>query len=305
MFRCGLTLCKVCEEKPLLHKAECDIFVANNKKFSGSSVQDAVKTYTLVTVLRLLLSGKVNELESHLERREGTPIWLYVETSVVPVLSRLVDTHKQPLFTPELIHKAAGVLDTNTFELRTENSETGEVETLGRALYTSASLLNNSCRPSVGRSWAGAEIRLVTSREVSAGEELTICYTGLLLPTHVRQTVFSQTKHFTCGCERCRDPSELGTHLGSVLCPECGLTLAPGNLLGLETEMVTSMACPGCGERLTREEVMDLFERCDTLVRRLDKDTDYMVWMSLGKKLKKMLPENNFLFVQVLQFKLG
>ena len=273
--------------------------VANNKKFMSSGVQDAVKTYTLVTVLRLLLSGKVNELESHLERREGTPIWLYVETSVVPILSRLLDTNKEPLFTPELIHKAAGVLDTNTFELRTEDSVTGEVEMLGRALYSSASLLNNNCRPSVRRTFVGEEIRLVTSREVSAGEELSICYTGLLLPTHIRQTVFSQTKHFTCGCERCSDPSELDTHLGSVLCTECGLTLAPGKLLDLETEEVTSVACPDCGERITREDVMDLFERCETLVRRLDKDTDYMVWMSLGKKLAKMLPTNNFLLVQV------
>ena len=45
-----------------------------------------------------------------------------------------------------------------------------------------------------------------------------------------------------------------------------------------------------------------MFERCEALVRRLDKDTDYMVWMSLGKKLAKMLPENNFLFVQVLKW---
>ena len=295
-----MTLCKACDHDPLLHKAECDIFVANNKKFISSSSQDAVKTYPVVTVLHLLLSGKVDELESHLERREGTPIWLYVETSVVPILSRLLDTNKEPMFTPELIHKAAGVLDTNTFELRREDSVTGELEMLGRALYSSASLLNNNCRPNVKRSFDGAEIRLVTSREVSAGEELSICYTGLLLPTHIRQTVFSQTKHFTCGCDRCRDPSELDTHLGSVLCPECGATITPGKLLNLETEEVMSVACPDCGEKMTREDVMDLFERCETLVRRLNKDTDSMVWMSLGKKLARMLPTNNFLFVQVM-----
>lgn len=295
-----MTLCKDCERDPLFHKAECDIFVANNKKFSSSSVQDAVKTYSLVTVLRLLLSGKVNELESHLQRREGTPIWLYVETSVVPILSRLVDTNNEPLYTPELIHKAAGVLDTNTFELRTENSVTGELEMLGRALYSSASLLNNSCRPSVRKTFNGEEIRLVTSRDVSAGEGLSICYTGLLLPTHIRQAVFSQTKHFTCGCERCLDPSELGTHLGSVLCSECGVTMDPGKLLlDMETEEDSSVACPECGEKMTREDVIDLFERCETLVRRLNEDTDSMVWRSLSKKFANILPTNNFIFVQV------
>ena len=252
-------------------------------------------------MLRLLLSGKADELESHLARREGTPIWLYVETQVVPVLSRLVDGNKNPLFTPELIHQAAGVLDTNTFELRTEDSETGEVDRLARALYSSASLLNNNCRPSVRKTFSGEEMRLVTSRPVQAGEELSICYTGLLLPTHIRQTVFSQTKHFTCGCERCRDPSELGTQLGGVLCPECGLSIAPGRLLDLDTKGEPGLPCPECGELMTREDVMDLFERCETLVRRLDKDTDTIVCMSLGKKLARMLSPNNFIFIQVKQ----
>ena len=38
-----------------------------------------------------------------------------------------------------------------------------------------------------------------------------------------------QTKHFTCGCDRCKDPTEMGTYLGSVKCTECGNFVCPGD----------------------------------------------------------------------------
>ena len=40
-------------------------------------------------------------------------------------------------------------------------------------------------------------------RSVPAGEELTICYTDVLMPTSARQETFLSSKHFTCQCSRC------------------------------------------------------------------------------------------------------
>ena len=40
---------------------------------------------------------------------------------------------------------------------------------------------------------------------------------------------FRQTKHFTCGCARCKDPTEMGTYLGSIKCTECGDCVSPGD----------------------------------------------------------------------------
>ena len=160
---------------------------------------------------------------------------------------------------------------------------------LGRALYSRASLLNNSCVPSVVRQWGGwGELRLVTARAVARGEQLTICYTGLLQPTRTRQLVFSQTKHFTCGCARCRDPTELGTHLGSVLCG-CGAAVSPAQ-----------DKCAECGRGVAREEAAAVLERCDALVGRLGPATDCLVWCSLGRKLAALLPTNNYIFAQVI-----
>ena len=93
-----------------------------------SHEKEAIKSFSIVTVLRALLSGRVDQFESHSETREGTPIWMYVETVVVPVLTQVtsVDTRysadqvtiADTSYTADMIHRAAGVLDTNTFELK-------------------------------------------------------------------------------------------------------------------------------------------------------------------------------------------
>ena len=220
--------------------------------------------------------GKAELFESHQTKREATPIWLFVETSVVP--------HLRGMFSEDDIHLAAGVLDTNTFELKTVEQDTG-VTMMARALYESASLLNNSCVPTCRRDFRGDVISVVTTRTVLKGEELTICYTGLLQPTFIRQTVFSQTKHFTCACPRCEDPTELGSHLSSVLCS--GELLTPGE------------AGDKCRLEMTREDVLDLLERCQTMVTRLDTDADCMIWFSLHRKLSNLLSLHNYVFVQV------
>ena len=68
-----------------------------------------------------VFKGRANEFESHENAREGTPIWMYVEGTIVPILSKLMplSAEHSPMFSSDQIHQAAGVLDTNTFELKT------------------------------------------------------------------------------------------------------------------------------------------------------------------------------------------
>ena len=111
-----------CGQEVTSHQQECDLLAHNNKVFSVSSAQEAARTYPLVTILRLLLSGRAGQLETHAAARAGTPIWLYVEATVVPVLCQLRAPGGEQLFSPEAVHGAAGELDTNTFELKTVDS---------------------------------------------------------------------------------------------------------------------------------------------------------------------------------------
>lgn len=39
--------------------------------------------------------------------------------------------------------------------------------------------------------------------------------------TFERQEHLREGKYFECDCDRCSDPTELGTHLSSILCTKC------------------------------------------------------------------------------------
>ena len=57
--------------------------------------------------------------------------------------------------------------------------------------------------------------------DISPGEPLTITYCSALKPTQDRRATLRQSKLFWCLCERCRDPTEFGSHLSTLKCPKC------------------------------------------------------------------------------------
>ena len=53
---------------------------------------------------------------------------------------------------------------------------------------------------------------------VRAGEELTISYLLAGRGSVTRRSTIRELWHFTCCCQRCGDPTELGSHTSTVLC---------------------------------------------------------------------------------------
>lgn len=51
--------------------------------------------------------------------------------------------------------------------------------------------------------------------------QLYSCYTYTLNGTLDRQRHLLEGKYFKCHCERCLDPTELGTNFNTVKCSEC------------------------------------------------------------------------------------
>ena len=59
-------------------------------------------------------------MESNIELRKDSKSWNVVEKYVVPLLSKLTDENGNLLFSKEEIHLAAGVLDTNCFQIKSK-----------------------------------------------------------------------------------------------------------------------------------------------------------------------------------------
>ena len=85
----------------------------------------------------------------------------------------------------------------------------------GTALFEAASLLNHSCEPNLGVALSpGAHLSLFASRDVAAGEELTISYVDAGLDVDTRRRALRHGYGFECRCARCdRDMRASGRRL--------------------------------------------------------------------------------------------
>ena len=86
---------------------------------------------------------------------------------------------------------------------------------------------------------------------IREGEEITTSYIRPTQDTQARRELLAHTWHFWCTCDRCRDPTEGGSHLSAVLCPACAeAPMLPQ--FPLDTE--TAWACTVCQACISHEE---------------------------------------------------
>ena len=93
---------------------------------------------------------------------------------------------------------------------------------VGRAMYPTFAFMSHSCNyNSKHVIQTDNRIEVYAQKMIKKGEEITITYTSLLTFGPDKKEKISHTWYFTCSCERCSDPSELGSYTSSVSCPGC------------------------------------------------------------------------------------
>ncbi|CAK9831508.1 SET domain-containing protein SmydA-8, isoform A [Anthophora retusa] len=238
--KCGWPVCSAeCENQPQHKDYECPIFVQANEKFNVQAAleetnENGVPQLECVTPLRLLLqsekspeiwNSEVKTMESHNKIRSQKPHWKSDQVNVVEYIRNRL---KLDRFSEELIQTVCGILEINTFEIRTESSYSA------RALYSTVALMNHSCVSNTCHTISPVDYRIQvrTTIKVPPGGELYASYTHSLLPTMLRREHLLEGKHFACACARCSDPTELGTHMSSLKCNKCdnGIVLSLDSL---------------------------------------------------------------------------
>lgn len=75
----------------------------------------------------------------------------------------------------------------------------------GLGLYPIISRFNHSCTPNVGYGFDGWQVRMYTTRDIEAGEELTVCYSDVVYfhPREFRQAYLRVKGNFDCICVGC------------------------------------------------------------------------------------------------------
>lgn len=160
--------------------------------------------------------------------------------------------------TDELLHRICGIIETNYMCI----SVPDKMELSG--LFFTACMMEHSCEPNCyfqfdGR--RGFRISVIAGKDIAAGEHLRIMYTNMLWATHMRQEHLALTKHFVCGCQRCQDPTELGSFLGALRCTKKlsvnGMETCNGFQLPQEPLNPTTLwICSLCGSSTNHQQVI-------------------------------------------------
>lgn len=227
--KCKWPVCGLECENVLQHKDyECQIFAQANETFNVDAAlegnnENGVPQLECITPLRLLLESErnvemwnkeVKDMEAHNKIRIQKTQWKSDHVNIVDYLRKRLKLER---FSEEYIQTICGILEINTFEIRTMKGFTA------RGLYPTVAMMNHSCVSNTSHSISPNDyrIRLRTTLKIPAGGELYASYTHSLLPTMLRREHLLEGKHFACACPRCADPTELGTHMSSLKCNKC------------------------------------------------------------------------------------
>merc|ERR1711892_240771 len=243
--KCGKCSLPLCCKGPR-HKVECGLMA----KWSGERTSSL---YLSVAVLRLMAVGSktwelVDSLMDHLEERKceaGDVDWKKVDKNVIRYLKK--GGVEQ---TEAALERAAGIILTNCVACR--GIKGGPDSGIG--LFPVFSILSHSCLANTRRIIEDDHLFVKAAVPIKAGEELLTSYKNPELGSVSRRSHFPTTWFFDCNCERCSDPTELGTFLSALICPlpDCTKTMLPSHPLEYNSPWV----CEGCSFSISSNEAM-------------------------------------------------
>nr|XP_016945453.1 SET domain-containing protein SmydA-8 isoform X1 [Drosophila suzukii] len=262
---CGWPLCEDCSgnEDNAHFQLECRELRDSRARFfplpSGSS---HCPQLDCIMPLRVLLAKEANPerwdsevapMEHHEEeRKKDADVWHADRVNIAQYLRGPCKLASR--FSEELIMQVVGVLEVNAFEARSSKGYPL------RCLFPYTGILAHNCVPNTSRSIypsEGYKIRLRAMVDLEEGQPLHHSYTYTLDGTAQRQKHLKQGKFFSCKCDRCLDPTELGTHFSSLKCGQC----AEGYQVPREpTELDTSFNCGSCGSITANSEAMAMLQ---------------------------------------------
>ncbi|KAL6429681.1 hypothetical protein ACFW04_007537 [Cataglyphis niger] len=195
----------------------------------------------------------------------------------------------------EFMRHICEVFNTNSFEVVVA---TNEDCTSLRGLYPLGAFQNHCCVPNTRHHFDDHQRLYVSaSLPIAAGEELTMSYTNLLLDTSSRRQFLKITKHFSCNCRRCSDPSEFGSYLGALFCAkdDCSGYLLPRNPLSLESSWI----CDKCQISMNHRQIECIHSMLNTLVLDAIHKTPREILKFIETVLSKLIPKTNYIMMDI------
>ncbi|XP_055523519.1 SET domain-containing protein SmydA-8 [Wyeomyia smithii] len=294
---CRLPICADCDPSAAAetrHTKECKIINSWQPKDPRRYCKSIL--YAMTPIRALLLNDRdraiVLGMEGHQPRKDMvTEIEWLLKKNVFENLP--VDGSQV-----EFLRQVVNVLNTNAFETSciVPDQENNDHEIFQRGLYILGALMNHRCLPNTRYVFDERLVmRCYASKPIRQGEQIFNNYSRTLWGTQHRIIQLCFSKHFLCGCRRCRDPTELGTYLGALKCvrERC----AEGRMLPLNPLKVASVwQCDACGSKMDNVRITKIQEIAGRVVLNnvVKKEPDYIVQYLKEQAVRFLLPCNQF-----------
>ncbi|XP_071538278.1 SET domain-containing protein SmydA-8-like isoform X2 [Panulirus ornatus] len=248
--KCHYPLCAPSCEISKYHKVECRVLAGAAGKIKIDNFEASHPAYECVTPLRCLLLKEedpkkweaINQLQDHAKNIKNSEMDDVIQRNTVDFLKNYM---KYDGADSSEIYRMSGILLVNSFELKHNGQRI-------RGVYPQAAMMAHDCIPNTKHAFDDdLTLILRATIVIRKGSPITSTYTNILWNTLQRRKQLKAVKYFLCSCRRCSDPLELGTHLSTLLCSECGghvQSTAP-------LEMDASWACLKCSNTLLGKTV--------------------------------------------------
>lgn len=129
----------------------------------------------------------------------------------------------------------------NKQAIDTATAQSVEIEKGLHELYSAAGLVQHSCKPNCVFTMLEEDpwtVSVVAAVDIMEGKEVVRSFVQPTMSTMIRRRKLENEWNLFCKCERCQDPTELGSHTNTVLCEKCGGFMLLNNLLDLDNDPV-------------------------------------------------------------------
>jgi hypothetical protein len=263
------------------------------------------------------LFERLTSLESHIDDIKVTPRWKSLQESIVqPLLFVFKDDEN---VTEDVIDKVIGILTTNSFELVSQTKQQSLEHLPTHGLFELASLINHdcigntryTCHDHVGlknqcnslilmsssrlvlddSADEGFKLSMFASVTIPKGKPILFNYVRPLDTTLVRQTNLITFKHFQCQCDRCTDPTELGTFCSAYLCTVCQV-----GAIVYQGDKYTCQDCQSTIELAKAQFLDDEIDKGRIKLTKIQARTDLTLARQILRDFKEILyPTHGFL----------
>lgn len=289
--KCHFPLCDPSCAVSNYHKLECPVLAGATSKIKISNMSSVHHAYECIMPLRCLLTKDsdhkkwetISNLQDNVDNIVNTDVGNIIQRNVVDFLKYFINYKGSD---SAEVYRICGILFTNSFELKHNGQKV-------RGLYPHASMLAHDCLPNTKRCFDDNLTLIIRSTvAIKKGDPITTTYTSKLWNTLQRRRQLQTTKFFLCSCQRCSDPSELGTELSTLLCSECG----DGHIISLEPfDENSSWSCQKCNNTILGKDVALTEQQLCQELRSLDQSSAKPLEEFLDHYQRTFHPKHRFI----------